>query len=673
VEWIKINLPHAKTSGGLSNLSFSFRGNAIIREAMHSAFLYHAIKVGLDMAILNPSLIQIYDDIEPELLRMVEDLIFNRNANTTDKLIDFASTLSNEKNNVVQKEDPWRLEPSDVRLTKALVKGIADYIIEDLEATRPNYKSAIDIIEGPLMSGMSVVGDLFGEGKMFLPQVVKSARVMKKAVAHLLPFIEAENSTAKSTSAGKILLATVKGDVHDIGKNIVSVVLQCNNFEIIDLGIMVKPELIIETALREKVDMIGLSGLITPSLDEMVTMATMMKDEGFTMPLLIGGATTSRLHTSLKIRPCYDQPIIYSQDATKAVEAAKALQNPDKKDAFVKEIYKEYDRIQGLSKKSVTPLLPIEKARALKPIFDFNDVTIIKPSFIGEQVIEATIEDLIPYIDWTFFFMAWEMKKKYPDILTDPTIGVEATKLFNDAMAMLTDLSRNNLLGCKGLLGFYEAYSVGDDLVLKTPTGPVTYHMYRQQKEGSNYVALSVFIAPDALGIKDYIGAFAVTSGLGIDPLIAQYEAEHDDYKGIMVKLLADRLAEAFAEKLHEDVRKIYWGYAQDESLALEDLLRANYQGIRPAFGYPSLIDHSEKSTFFNMMDVENRIGMTLSENYMMIPGASVSGLYFAHKDSSYFDLYHIGKDQVEDYAKRKGILLTEAERQISTRIKYDS
>jgi 5-methyltetrahydrofolate--homocysteine methyltransferase len=671
VEWIKKNLPYAKTSGGLSNLSFSFRGNDTIREAMHSVFLYHAIKVGLDMAILNPGLIQIYDDIEPELLKLVEDVIFNKSDAATDALIEYASTAQSKTGQNEVKEDPWRLEAVEIRLKKALVKGIADYVTSDLEEARSSFPSAIDLIEGPLMAGMSEVGDLFGEGKMFLPQVVKSARVMKKAVAHLLPYIEAENVTSKSNSSGKILMATVKGDVHDIGKNIVSVVLQCNNFEIIDLGIMVPPELILETAQKEKVDMIGLSGLITPSLDEMVTMASLMKDAGMTIPLLIGGATTSRLHTALKICPAYDYPIIYAQDATKGVEAAKALQNDDKKAAFVADVYKEYKRIEDLSGKNIAPLVTLETARSLKPKYNFGEGAIVKPSFLGEKVIETGIDALLPYIDWTFFFMAWEMKKKYPEILEDPIIGPEAVKLYKDALDMLADLSKNQSLTCEGVLGFYEAYEDGDDLVLKTDKGPVTYHMYRQQKKGSDYVSLCDFVASKDSGIKDYVGAFAVTAGIGVEDMLATYEAEHDDYKSLMIKILADRLAEAFAEKLHEDVRKNYWGYAPGEDLLLDDLLRAKYRGIRPAFGYPSLIDHSEKKAFFEMMNVEDRIGMTLSENYMMIPGASVCGLYLAHKDSYYFDLYHIGDDQVEDYARRKGVSKEEAQKQIRTRIKY--
>lgn len=671
IRWIKSNLPYVKTSGGLSNLSFSFRGNNVIREAMHSSFLYHAIKAGLDMAILNPALIEIYDNLDPTLLQLVEDVIFNRHKDATDNLIDYASRVVADKGEKIIKEDPWRQAPNDERLHKSLVKGIADYVVEDLEEARTTYDSAISIIEGPLMDGMGEVGDLFGDGKMFLPQVVKSARVMKKAVAHLLPYIEEENTAGQTTSAGKIVMATVKGDVHDIGKNIVTVVLQCNNFEVIDLGIMVAPELIIETALKENADMIGLSGLITPSLDEMVHMAQLMEEAGLTMPLLIGGATTSMLHTTLKIRPHYSGPVVYANDATKGVEAAKALMNPAKKQDFLDALYQKYDDIEATSKQHVAPLVSLSEARLKHQAISIRQSDITQPTFIGNQLVEATIDDLIPYIDWTFFFLAWEMRQPYPAIFDDPIIGVEARKLYEDALSMLDDLKSSKALTCKGLLGFYPAYSQDDDIVVTMDEKEWTYHLYRQQKVKSDYRCLSDYIASKDSGITDYIGAFAVTAGIGIDVLTKHYEEDHDDYKGIMVKILADRLAEAFAEKLHADVRKSYWGYAPEEDMALKEMLRDKYRGIRPAFGYPSLIDHSEKKTFFNMLDVEKKIGISLSENYMMIPGASVSGLYFAHPEAKYFDLFHIGKDQVTDYAKRKKVSLQEAEKAINTRIKY--
>ena len=670
VEWIKKNLPHAKTSGGLSNLSFSFRGNNAIREAMHAAFLYHAIKVGLDMAILNPAMIQIYDEIDPTLLKLVEDCIFNRHPEATDALIEFGATLVNNSETAEVKKDLWRETDSDHRLSTALVKGIADYVVDDLEESRTIYDSAIDIIEGPLMSGMSEVGDLFGDGKMFLPQVVKSARVMKKAVAHLLPYIEEENQGAASTSAGRILMATVKGDVHDIGKNIVSVVLQCNNFQVIDLGIMVAPELIIETAIKEQVDMIGLSGLITPSLDEMVTVATMMEEAGMTIPLLIGGATTSKLHTALKIAPVYSGPVIYAKDATKGVDGAKSLMNPHKKKSFVTAIYEEYNRVVESSTTHVAPIVSLEQARLLAQPVNVNTNDIVEPTFLGQRLIETSIKDLIPYIDWTFFFMAWEMKKMYPEILEDPILGSEAKKLMDDALNMLEDMDQKNALDLKGVLAFYEAYAKDDDVILKTEKGEIPFYMYRQQKEGSQYRCLSDFIAGPE-GPKDYVGLFAVTAGLGLEDYLANFDATQDDYNNLMAKILADRLAEAFAEKLHEDVRKVHWAYAPHEKLEIEAMLREKYQGIRPAFGYPSLIDHSEKVTLFDLMDLDSTLGMQLSENFMMIPAASVSGMYFAHPSSHYFDLGHIGEDQVEAYCHRKGVSKKEAIRLISTRIKF--
>jgi len=672
IEWIKKNLPYAKTSGGLSNLSFSFRGNNLIREAMHAAFLYHAIKVGLDMAILNPALIQIYDDIHPTLLKKVEDVLFNRHASATDDLIDYAASVTQTGSKSVKKEDPWRLEPAQIRLSTSLVKGITDYVEADLELVREALPNAVAVIEGPLMTGMGQVGKLFGEGKMFLPQVVKSARVMKKAVAFLLPYIQAENVANASLSSGTILMATVKGDVHDIGKNIVSVVLECNNFQVIDLGIMVEPTLIIETAIKEKVDMIGLSGLITPSLDEMITLAKMMEKAQLNIPLLIGGATTSQLHTAIKIRHHYSGPVIYSNDATQGVEAAKALQSETRKATFIQAIYHAYDRAEQAAKKyGPAPLVSLKEARAQKVCPTLEASTITRPSFIGNRVIDATIDELLPYIDWTFFFRGWELKRSFPAILSDPVLGKEARKLYKDATTLLEEIQKNQSLTCRGVIGFYPAYSVEDDLILETDKGFVTYPMYRQQKRGSNYQSLSDYVATKASGIKDYVGAFAVTAGLGVDALIATYKEKNDDYNAIMVKLLADRLAEAFAEKLHQEVRTHYWGYAANESLEPKALLRGKYTGIRPAFGYPSLIDHSEKETLFSMLEAEKNIPIRLSENYMMIPAASVSGLYFAHPESNYFNLYHIGQDQVRDYAKRKNISLALAEKQISTRIKY--
>lgn len=672
VRWIKENLPHVKTSGGLSNLSFSFRGNNLIREAMHSAFLFHAIKAGLDMAILNPGMIQIYDEIDPDLLEKVENVLFDRGENPTDILLDYAASIADQKSGVKEKSiDEWRTEPVSKRLSTALIKGITTYIDDDLAEARQELPNAISIIEGPLMDGMGIVGDLFGSGKMFLPQVVKSARVMKKAVAYLLPYIQEENVKGASTSSGKVLMATVKGDVHDIGKNIVSVVLECNNFEVIDLGIMVPPETIIETAMKENVDMIGLSGLITPSLDEMATMAKMMEDNNFSIPLLIGGATTSMLHTALKIAPNYSHPVVYSQDATKGVEAAKKLQNPKHYQSFVDSMYKEYDRVSQISRDHVSKLISYEDAVASKEQLNFDATTIYKPNFIGIKKVTASIPELIPYIDWTFFFTAWEMKKRFPDILDDPIIGNEAKKLYNDALTMLNQLAKDQSLQAEGVLAIHEAYADGDDIIVVTPEKEYRLYNYRQQKENSAYLALSDFIAPKSANIKDYIGGFIVTAGLGVEALVKSYHAHHDDYNSLLVRVLADRLAEAFAEKLHADVRKEYWGYAADEDLTKEALLQAKYQGIRPAFGYPSLIDHSEKLTLFDWLHADENTQVTLTESFMMVPGASVSGLYFAHPRSRYYDLFHIDKDQVITYAQRKGISVDEAEKQIRTRIRY--
>ncbi len=672
VRWIKENLPHVKTSGGLSNLSFSFRGNNLIREAMHSAFLFHAIKAGLDMAILNPGMIQIYDEIDPELLEKVENVLFDRGENPTDILLDYAASIADQKSGVKEKSiDEWRTEPVSKRLSTALIKGITTYIDDDLAEARQELPNAISIIEGPLMDGMGIVGDLFGSGKMFLPQVVKSARVMKKAVAYLLPYIQEENVKGTSTSSGKVLMATVKGDVHDIGKNIVSVVLECNNFEVIDLGIMVPPETIIETAMKENVDMIGLSGLITPSLDEMATMAKMMEDNNFSIPLLIGGATTSMLHTALKIAPNYSHPVVYSQDATKGVEAAKKLQNPKHHQSFVDSMYKEYDRVSQISRDHVSKLVSYEDAVASREQLKFDATTIYKPNFIGIKKVTATIPELIPYIDWTFFFTAWEMKKRFPDILDDPIIGNEAKKLYNDALTMLNQLAKDQSLQAEGVLAIHEAYADGDDIIIVTPEKEYRFYNYRQQKENSAYLALSDFIAPKSAKIRDYIGGFIVTAGLGVEALVKSYHSHHDDYNSLLVRVLADRLAEAFAEKLHADVRKEYWGYAANENLTKEDLLQAKYQGIRPAFGYPSLIDHSEKLTLFDWLHADENTQVTLTESFMMVPGASVSGLYFAHPRSRYYDLFHIDRDQVISYAQRKGISVNEAEKQIRTRIRY--
>lgn len=669
VRWIKENLPHAKTSGGLSNLSFSFRGQNMIREAMHSVFLFHGIKAGLDMAILNPGLIQVYDDIDPTLLQKVENVVFNKHANATDDLLDYASTLTVSKDAKEVKVDEWRNDPYGKRLSYALMKGITTYIDEDLAEAVEKHPNAIEIIEGPLMDGMKHVGDLFGAGKMFLPQVVKSARVMKKAVSYLLPYIE--TSSEVSTSAGKILMATVKGDVHDIGKNIVSVVLQCNNFEIIDLGIMVPPEKIIETAIEEQVDMIGLSGLITPSLDEMVTIAKLLEEQKSDLPVLIGGATTSKLHTALKIIPNYSQPILYAHDATDGVTCAKALMSKDKKDDFVKAMYEDYKRVADASKTHKLPLVPYETCVRKGPKLTFDETTIIKPKQLGVKEIEVTIETLLPYVDWRFFFTAWEFKKPFPEILDDPEIGVEATKLYKDALTLLEQLSKDKSLGCKGLYGLFEAASVGDDIVVKSTDKDYTFYQMRQQKKQSAHLSLGDYIAPSTSGVTDYIGAFIVTAGLGIESLLEAYEADDDTYNKILVKVLADRLAEAFAEYLHLKVRTDFWGYSDETDISPKGLLKEQYQGIRPAFGYPSLIDHSEKETLYQLLNATESIGVTMTENYMMIPAASVSGLYFAHPKAKYFNLFSIDKDQVAEYSKRKSMDQERLESIITNRLAY--
>ncbi|PKM93468.1 MAG: methionine synthase [Firmicutes bacterium HGW-Firmicutes-1] len=669
VKWIKENLPYAKTSGGLSNLSFSFRGNNVIREAMHSAFLYHAIKDGLDMAILNPGMIQIYDDINPELLSLVEAVILNKSDDATDMLLEYASTVTESTTEKKSTKSEWRLTGYMERLRISMIRGITEYLEEDLEEARNALPAAIDIIEGPLMDGMKAVGVLFGEGKMFLPQVVKSARVMKKAVSFLLPYIEEENINSPNNSAGKILIATVKGDVHDIGKNIVSVVLQCNNFEVIDLGIMVDPDLIIQTALKEKVDIIGLSGLITPSLDEMVTVAKMMEENKLSIPLMIGGATTSKLHTGLKITSHYSGPVIHTTDATKAVEGAKLLLDQQKKAAYIEETYAEYDKVAQLSQTYRSKLVSLVEARKNKQPIDWKQINVQKPSFIGTKVVDnITVEDLIPYIDWSFFFSAWELKKAYPAILNDARLGEEATKLYNDATQMLKSMAKSSELKCKGVLSIYPAYSINEDIYVIHDNQKTVFPTFRQQKTSSDYLSLADFIAPLDSGITDYIGCFAVTAGIGVNEIISKYTIDDDDYNALLVKSLSDRLAEAFAEKLHEMVRQDIWGYANNENLTTEELLKAKYQGIRPAFGYPSLIDHSEKAKLFDLLEAEKNAEISLTESFMMKPASSVCGLYFANDVSKYFDLYYIGKDQIIDYASRKGVSVEEVEKLISTR-----
>jgi len=686
--WIKQNLPHAKVSGGVSNISFSFRGNNTVREAMHSAFLYHAIQAGMDMGIVNAGMLEVYQEIPKTLLELVEDVLLNRRDDATERLVEYADTVKSKGKEIV-KDEEWRKDPVEKRLSHALVKGIIEYLDADVEEARQKYPKPLEVIEGPLMDGMNIVGDLFGAGKMFLPQVVKSARVMKKAVAYLLPFIAEEKARVLAagggdsggrSNAGKILMATVKGDVHDIGKNIVGVVLACNNFEIIDLGVMVPAHKIIEEAKKQNVDIIGLSGLITPSLDEMVHFAKEMEREGFTIPLIVGGATTSRIHAAVKIDPNYSGAAIHVLDASRSVTVCSNLMSKDNRDAYIQGIKDEYAKAREahLNKKSDKRFVTIDEARVQKIALDLTEIP-QKPSFLGTKVIEAyPLEELVPYIDWTPFFHTWELRGSYPKIFDDKTVGVEAKKLYDDARALLTEIVDNKLLQANGVIGFWAANSVGDDIELYTDDTRSevlsTIYTLRQQAEkvkGDPYYALSDFIAPKESGAADYWGGFAVTAGIGCDELVAKYEADHDDYNSIMAKALADRLAEAFAEKMHELVRKDYWGYAKDESLGSEDLIKEKYQGIRPAPGYPACPDHTEKTTLFELLSAEENAKMFLTESLAMTPAASVSGFYFAHPQARYFGLGKIGKDQVVDYAERKGADLEVTERWLSPNINY--
>ena len=683
-KWIKQNLPLAKVSGGVSNISFSFRGNELVREAMHSAFLYHAIKAGMDMGIVNAGQLEVYGEIPKDLLTLVEDVIFNRRNDATERLVDFAETVKQKEKGEV-KQDEWRLEPVEERLKHALVKGIVEYIIEDTEEARKKYPRPLEIIEGPLMAGMNVVGDLFGSGKMFLPQVVKSARVMKKAVAHLIPYIEEEKTASHDLrEVGKILMATVKGDVHDIGKNIVGVVLGCNNYKVIDLGVMVSADKILDTAISEKVDVIGISGLITPSLDEMVHVAKEMERRGFKIPLLIGGATTSRIHTAVKIAPGYSGVAVHVLDASRSVPVVSSLLTDDKKakNKFVDDLNSQYQKIREdhLKKKEAKNFISIEIARQNKLKTDWAKINIKKPEKPGVTVLkDFPIETLREYIDWTPFFQTWELKGKYPSILTNEKYGNEASRVFKDANILLDEITEKKLLRANGVFGIFPANSVGDDIEIyvdDTRKGVRrVLHSLRsqtQKSDGLPNLALADFIAPKESGAADYIGAFAVTTGLGIEPIIKKYEEEHDDYNSIMTKAIADRLAEAFAEHLHALVRKKYWGYAGDESLNNDELIKESYRGIRPAPGYPAQPDHTEKWIIFDLLDAEKNTSITLTESLAMYPAASVSGLYFAHPESKYFNVGKIGKDQVLDYHKRKGMSLDEMERWLRPILNYD-
>ncbi|WP_179334214.1 methionine synthase [Winogradskyella costae] len=675
-KWIRENLPYANVSGGVSNVSFSFRGNNIVREAMHSAFLYHAIKNGMNMGIVNPTMLEIYDEIDKDLLERVEDVLFDKRDDATERLLDFAESLKGQKKEHEEKVLEWRSNPLQERITHALVKGIDAFILEDVEEARVASDKPIHVIEGHLMIGMNVVGDLFGSGKMFLPQVVKSARVMKKAVAYLQPFIEAEKD-GKQEFAGRILMATVKGDVHDIGKNIVSVVLGCNNYEIIDLGVMVPPEKIIETAIREKVDIIGLSGLITPSLDEMVYVSKELEKQNVKIPLIIGGATTSRAHSAVKIAPHYTNTVVHINDASRAVTVVGDLLKKDSK-IYKNQIREEYDlfREQFLKRTRKKEYLTIKDARKNKFNIDWNTSEIVKPKQLGIQVIENfDITKLEDFIDWSPFFRSWDLHGKYPAILTDNVVGEQATELFADAKVLLKRIFDEKLLKAKAIFGLFEANTINDDdIEIKDTSGKIvdTFLTLRQQSkksEGKPNIALSDFIAPKATGKQDYMGCFCVSTGFGTAELAAQFEAEHDDYNSIMIKALADRLAEAFAEYLHKEVRINHWNYTNDNNLTNDDLIKENYKGIRPAPGYPACPDHLEKKTIWNLLKVKENIGVELTESLAMWPAASVSGYYFANPEAKYFGLGKIKEDQVEDYSKRRDISNEEATKWLSPNI----
>ncbi len=661
-KWIKENLPYAGVSGGVSNVSFSFRGNDKVREAMHSAFLYHAINNGMTMGIVNPEMLEIYDEIDKSLLEHVEDVLLNRREDATERLLDLAESFKGDKKINEKEILAWRSTTFQERLIHSLVKGIDEFIEEDVEDARVNSDKAIDVIETHLMAGMTVVGDLFGSGKMFLPQVVKSARVMKKAVAHLLPYIESEK-VGKSSSAGKILIATVKGDVHDIGKNIVSVVMSCNNFEMIDLGVMVPPEKIIAEAIKHQVDIIALSGLITPSLDEMVYLAKEMEKNNFKIPLMVGGATTSRAHTAVKIAPAFSGTVLHTTDASKAVAGASNLMQKDSNIEFKTKVKKEYDKLREdyLGRSRDKNFLSIEDARKNKLQLDWKNYKPSKPNFIGTKTIEIPLDDLVDFIDWTPFFQSWELFGKYPAILTDEVVGEQATAVFADSQKMLQQLLKEKWLTAKGIVGIFPANTANDDdiAVCQTELVEVKFLTLRQQSQktvGAPNIALADFIAPKDAGIQDYIGCFCVTTGFGVDEKAAEFEKNLDDYNSILIKALGDRFAEAFAEYLHLKVRKEIWGYASDEVLSNQELIKETYKGIRPAPGYPACPDHLEKPTIWKLLNVEEEIGVKLTESMAMWPTSSVSGYYFANPESKYFGLGKIKDDQVIDYAKRRGI-----------------
>ena len=680
-KWIKENLPGASVSGGVSNISFSFRGNDRVREAMHSAFLYHAIKAGLDMGIVNAGQLEVYEEIPKDLLERVEDVLLNRREDSTERLVEFAETIKS-KGKVQEKDEEWRKMPVNERLSHALIKGIVEYIDEDTEEARQQFEKPLQVIEGPLMDGMNIVGDLFGAGKMFLPQVVKSARVMKKSVAYLLPFIEAAKQEGASSSNGKILMATVKGDVHDIGKNIVGVVLGCNNYEIVDMGVMVPYQKIIDKAIEINADIIGLSGLITPSLDEMVTVAKEMQKAGLKIPLLIGGATTSKTHTAVKISQNYSGPVVHVLDASRSVPVAGSLLNKELSTNFMNELDIEYQRIreQHANKVNQKEYVSIEQARNNKIKIDFKQEDCAVPKFTGTKVfLNYDLAELAECIDWTPFFATWELYGKYPSILTDEVVGAEATKLFADAKKMLKDVVEGKWLQANAVIGLWPANAVGDDIELyqneQRNTLLNTVHTLRQQNKKAasqaNY-ALSDFVAPKESGIADYMGGFAVTAGIGIEEHIARFEANHDDYNSIMIKAIADRLAEAFAERMHQRIRTEFWGYADESDLTVDQLNSEQYRGIRPAPGYPACPDHTEKEILFNLLNATETTGITLTESFAMLPTAAVSGWYFGHPESKYFGLGKINKDQVVDYANRKNMPLEDVERWLSPVLAYE-
>ncbi|MEL6759029.1 MAG: methionine synthase [Myxococcota bacterium] len=686
--WIKQNLPHAKVSGGVSNISFSFRGNNRVREAMHSAFLFHAIKAGMDMGIVNAGMLEVYEEIEPGLKELVEDVLLNRRDDATERLVDFGEELKaagesgTASKGTDKKNLEWRNGGVEDRLSHALVKGIDAFIEEDTEEARQKLGRPLSVIEGPLMDGMGVVGDLFGSGKMFLPQVVKSARVMKKSVAYLLPFMEKEKEEAAAAGVdmraqGKIVLATVKGDVHDIGKNIVGVVLACNNYDVIDMGVMVPCEKILARAKEENADIIGLSGLITPSLDEMVYVAKEMARQDMSVPLLIGGATTSKAHTAVKIAPHYPHPVVHVRDASRAVPVTTNLLG-DEKATFVSKHNEEYKELRQRHGRPATKVLPLAEARARRPQYEWNEVDIPQPEGVGVQVVEAmSLETLRDYIDWTPFFHTWELRGVYPRILKHEKYGEQARSVFKDAQELLQTIIDERLLEARGVYGLFRANAVGDDVELYSDAQRhkllTRFHFLRQQKDDPREPCRSLadFIAPKESGLPDHLGAFAVTAGIGCKDLVEGYKAKGDDYNAIMVEALADRLAEAFAEYLHERVR-VEWGYGQEENLTPAELIREKYRGIRPAAGYPACPDHTEKWPLWELLDVENNAQMTLTESCAMWPGASVSGLYFAHPESRYFTLGKVERDQIEEYRERKNMPLEEVERWLAPNLNYD-